>query len=359
MLPAELPYYFCGIPFRAHQVGRNLHWLLARGEIRQVIRGVYVDIRVLDSPDLRADGRLVVPPEAAVCGRAAAWLHGIYTATLGPDQPCVRMDLPIPQTVELRGLKVTSPAATAIELVMHLERPFALSAVDALLHSRVVTLSKNSAPPTAAYFPEDGNAQAHQILRHADHRAASPAESWLRLRLLDAGFGRPDLQIRVDGPSRTYRLDLGYPDRPIDGRRLGLEDDSDQWDSTLKQQRRDETRRAELETRGRFLPCQHPRLPAAGSQRPRSPDRGLVRRTGFEGLVRGGGLAAAVVDDADGEGQEECGGGGDREDEVVVGVGGGAVAGRRSRRRCLGRSSGCRGVCRSSAWRPGLGRRRL
>ncbi len=188
------------------------------------------------------------------------------------------------QTVELRGLKVTSPAATAIELVMHLERPFALSAVDALLHSRVVTLEELSTA-AAAYFPEDGNAQAHQILRHADHRAASPAESWLRLRLLDAGFGRPDLQIRVDGPSRTYRLDLGYPDRPIDGRRLGLEYDSDQWHSTLKQQRRDETRRAELDELavGAFL-CQHPRLPAAGSRRPRSPDRGAGAANGVRGV---------------------------------------------------------------------------
>ncbi|MFI6829595.1 hypothetical protein ACIBG5_21055 [Kribbella sp. NPDC050241] len=50
MLPAELPLYFCGIPFRAYQVGRKLRWLLARGEIRQVMRGVYVDIRVPDSP---------------------------------------------------------------------------------------------------------------------------------------------------------------------------------------------------------------------------------------------------------------------------------------------------------------------
>ena len=284
MLPAEFPYYFCGIPFRAHQVGRKLHWLLARGESARSSGACYVDIRVLDSPDLRADAlRLVVPPQAVVCGRAAAWLHGIDTTALSPD-PTLHPQWTFQprQTVELRGLKVTSPAATAIELAMHLERPFALSAVDALLHSRVVTLEELRTA-SAAYFPEDGNTQAHQILRHADHRAASPAESWLRLRLLDAGFGRPDLQIRVYGPSRTYRLDLGYPDRPVDGRRLGLEYDSDQWHSTARQQQRDETRRTDLDTLGwhvisvrrpdlwgsypalelavgAFL-CQHPRLP--------------------------------------------------------------------------------------------------
>ena len=89
--------------------------------------------------------------------------------------------------------------------------------------------------------------------------------------------------MRVDGPTRTYRLDLGYPDRPVDGRRLGLEYDSDQWHSSTKQQLRDETRRTELDALGwHILPvrrtdlwgfypalelavgaflCQEPRLP--------------------------------------------------------------------------------------------------
>ena len=37
------------------------------------------------------------------------------------------------------GLRVTSPAATAIELAQHLPRPFALSSLDALLHTQIVT----------------------------------------------------------------------------------------------------------------------------------------------------------------------------------------------------------------------------
>lgn len=84
MFQYDLPYYFAGIPFTRRQVPRKLVWLLTRGEIRQVIEGVYVDVRVPDSPELRADSlRLVVPPEAVVCGRAAAWLHGIDTTALG------------------------------------------------------------------------------------------------------------------------------------------------------------------------------------------------------------------------------------------------------------------------------------
>ncbi|WP_328519973.1 hypothetical protein [Kribbella sp. NBC_00359] len=286
MFEYDLPYYFAGLPFTARQVPRKLAWLLARGEIRQYLKGVYLDVRVRDSPQLRADAlRLVVPRDAVVCGRAAAWLHGIDTTALGPEdlmqaqwtRQVVDLDV-----VEVDGLQVTSPAATALALAMQLPRPFALSAVDAFLRSgRADRWALRSA--SAAYEGRPGYRQSQDILHYADRRAASPAESWLRLRLLDAGFGRPDLQIRVDGPSRTYRLDLGYPDRPIDGRRIGLEYDSDQWHSTARQQRRDETRRTDLDTLGwhvisvrrpdlwgsypalelavgAFL-CQHPRLP--------------------------------------------------------------------------------------------------
>ena len=284
MFRYDLPYYFCGLPFTRRQVGRKLAWLLGGGEIREVIKGVYVDVRVPDSPELRSDAlQLVVPSDAVVCGRAAAWLHSIDTTASSPE-PLIRPQWtfqPRP-TVEVRGLKVTTPAATAIELAMRLERPFALSAVDALLHARTVTRDQLREAP-ATYFEESGNTQAHQILRYADHRAASPGESWLRLRLIDAGFGQPSLQVRVEGPRRDYLIDVAYPAREVDGRRLGLEYDSDQWHSGPRAEARDESRRTELESlgwhiipvrrpdlwgsypalelaTGAFL-CQHPRLP--------------------------------------------------------------------------------------------------
>ncbi|WP_406053305.1 hypothetical protein [Kribbella sp. NBC_00889] len=86
----------------------------------------------------------------------------------------------------------------------------------------------------------------------------------------------------------------------MDGKRLGLEYDSDQWHSTQKQQLRDETRRTELDALGwhvisvrrtdlwgsypalelavgAFL-CQEPRLPAAGDR------RRWIGRSGWWGL---------------------------------------------------------------------------
>jgi len=37
MFEYDLPYYFVGLPFTSRQVPRKLAWLLARGEIRQVV----------------------------------------------------------------------------------------------------------------------------------------------------------------------------------------------------------------------------------------------------------------------------------------------------------------------------------
>ncbi|MEV0798546.1 hypothetical protein AB0I34_12690 [Kribbella sp. NPDC050281] len=252
MFQYDEPYYFAGIPFTARQVPRKLAWLLGRGLIRQLLKGVYIDVRVRDSPQLRCDAlRLVVPQDAVVRGRAAAWLHGIDTTALGAEdliQP-EWTHQPITEVVEVDGIRVTSPAATALGLAMQLPRPFALSAVDAILRSGKADRWALRAA-SAAYEGHRGYRQGQTILRYADRRAASPGDSWLRLRLLDAGFGTPDLQVRVDGPSRVYRLDLAYPDRPVDGKWLGLEYDSDQWHSTQKQQLRDETRRTELDALG-------------------------------------------------------------------------------------------------------------
>jgi hypothetical protein len=167
-------------------------------------------------------------------------------------------------TVQIAGLSVTSPATTAVELAMHLPRPFALSTVDPMLRSDAVTLPDLQAVATT-HERQSGSYQLRQILQYADRRAESPGESWLRLRLIDAGFGVPDLQIRVKGSSREYRIDLGYPNQVEDGRRLGLEYDSDRWHSGAKDVRRDEVRRTELadlgvDVRSRLHSC--PNSPA-------------------------------------------------------------------------------------------------
>jgi hypothetical protein len=73
--------------------------------------------------------------------------------------------------------------------------------------------------------------------------AESPGESWLRLRLHDAGFPRPTAQISLrDSRGReVYRLDLGWPDR-----RLAIEYDGLEFHGSPEQQVHDRRRRAEV-----------------------------------------------------------------------------------------------------------------
>src|SRR3954447_3085327 len=179
MLPAEFPLYFCGLPLRSHQVGRKLRWLLAHGEIRPVLKGVYVDVRVPDSLELRADAvRLLMPSDAVACGTTAAWLHGLDTTALGTAELVeAQWTRGAVDEVDVLGLRVTSPIATAVELVMRLPRPFALSAVDAFLRSGKADRWVLRAA-SAAYEGRPGYRQAQAVLHFADRRAASPAESW-------------------------------------------------------------------------------------------------------------------------------------------------------------------------------------
>ncbi|QNE16639.1 hypothetical protein F1D05_00415 [Kribbella qitaiheensis] len=251
MLPAEFPLYFCGLPFTGRQVGKKLRWLLAGAEIREVLKGVYVDTRVPDSRELRAAAvALLLPADGIACGLTAAWIHGIATTALGSrEEVGIQWTREPVEVVEVAGVRVTSPIATTVELAMQLPRPFALSAVDAMLRSGIADRWAVRAA-SEAYAGRAGITQAREILEYADRRAESPGESWLRLRLIDAGFGQPQLQVRVHGPQRDYRLDLAYPEPVNDGRRLGLEYDSDRWHSKTKDEQRDEVRRTELDALG-------------------------------------------------------------------------------------------------------------
>jgi hypothetical protein len=246
MLPYDAPLYFCGLPFTGRQVGRKLRWLLSSGDIRPVLKGTYVDARVPDSPELRAAAvALLLPPDTTASGRTAAWIHGIDTTALGTtSEPGLHWTTEPTDTVEIAGLQVTAPAPTAVALATHLPRPFALSAVDTNHRSGATDLQTLHTLAAANDHPR--GYQSRQIIGYADPRAESPGESWLRLRLLDAGFARPSLQVRVKGPDRDYRIDLAYREPLEDGRRLGLEYDSDRWHSHPRQRSRDERRQDDL-----------------------------------------------------------------------------------------------------------------
>lgn len=237
------------------------------GRLRRLLRGVYVDALAADSVELRAAAVcLVTAPDAIICRRTAAWLYGIDTLALREHSELPAVDSVRPpqrrssrlrltsghsqtlhpgDVVSHHGLRVTSPLATAVHLGRHLERPFALSAIDAMLHAGLFTTGQLVAA-VRRYPGHPGIVQARELAAYGEPLTESPGESWLRLRVLDAGFPRPEAQVLVRGPRGERRIDLGFPHQMADGRRLGLEYDSDKWHGGPGDDERDEIRRSEL-----------------------------------------------------------------------------------------------------------------
>lgn len=85
-----------------------------------------------------------------------------------------------------------------------------------------------------------GIVQARELIGWVEPLTESPGESWLRLRLLDAGFPRPQAQVplRDERGHVMFRLDLGYP-----AQRVGVEYDGRDWHGTPTQRAADGRRR--------------------------------------------------------------------------------------------------------------------
>jgi very-short-patch-repair endonuclease len=120
----------------------------------------------------------------------------------------------------------------------------ALGVADALAAAALVT-----PPELVAGVAESpgvrGIVQARRLAELVEPKTESMAESWLRLRVVDAGFPRPRVQIELfDEAGRcVYRLDLGWEDE-----RVALEYDGEEYHSSAAQIAHDRVRRDMLET---------------------------------------------------------------------------------------------------------------
>lgn len=243
--------------------GRRAHRLVAAGAVREVLHRVYVDAAAPDDLQTRAAAAaLVLPAGGVLCRSTVAWLRGIgrvwsldqnalppvecvvppgLTPVRRPGLRCYSAPLerrdvvadPLARTTDLR---------TVLDLARWLPRPMALAAVDSAAHLGLVDL--NDAACTIERFAgHRGAAQARELIGHGEPLAESFGESWLRLRILEAGFPRPRAQVPVLDPAgrEVYRLDLGDP-----GRRVGFEYDGEEFHSSREQVRADDLRRRRL-----------------------------------------------------------------------------------------------------------------
>ncbi len=247
---------------------RQLIRLLREGAVVQPLRGVYLDSAVpLDLPSRAAAVALALPDGAVLCRGTVAWLLGVgdvrgphrhvvpapvecvvptgRTPTRQPGLRCYQAAVPTSDVVELHGLPCTSPARTAADLARWLPRPMALAALDAMAHLSLIR-PWEVAEVLHRFSGCSGVRVARELVASCEPRAESFGESWLRLRWLDAGFPRPEVQIWVDdGDRRRYRVDLGLRER-----RLGFEYDGEEHHSERAAITRDEERLQRLREMG-------------------------------------------------------------------------------------------------------------
>ncbi|GAA4237897.1 DUF559 domain-containing protein [Actinomadura meridiana] len=198
----------------------------------------------------------LLPGEAVIARRTAAWIWGLDILPPGTDQADWNVDLITPdksepitaETAELNeehitrksGIRMTSLPRTALDCARWLPRYDAVAALDQFLRRGVSTDDLTTMSRTLPGYR--GNKRLREIIRLSDQGAASPAESWTRMALLTAGFPRPQTQVPVMGPSgRWHYIDLGYPDH-----RVGLEYDGERHHTGPRVRAHDTSRRTWL-----------------------------------------------------------------------------------------------------------------
>lgn len=235
---------------------RRLRALVLDGGVSSQVTGVHrVGADAVDSEDRARLVALVLPSGATAVRRTAAWIHGFdvrrpaasglplpVECVVGRDTPrvrragvrCFRADLGRDDVSCVAGVPCTTPTRTAADLFRFVDPPMALAAADAMARRRLLR---------ADDVRQGLRGPALRSAGWIEPRSESFGESWLRLRVLDAGFPRPVAQvpIREPGGRVVYRIDLGWPHV-----RVGVEYDGEEYHSGAGHREADRRRRERL-----------------------------------------------------------------------------------------------------------------
>lgn len=239
--------------------GRLTEYELRRRH-RAIFRDVYLPARHeptlrdrIEGAWLRSGRRGVIAGVAAAALHGAEWVDAdipielIWSNTRPPEGVIARDEtLADDEMTQVAGIPVTTPARTAYDLGRHLPRGQAVARLDALARA-----TPYSTEDVLLLAKRHRGARGLQRLRAAlplvDPGAASPRESRLRLRLIDAGLPAPTTQIPV--VEREYWpfawLDMGWEEY-----RVSVEYDGDQHRKDRPQYVRDHRRQRRLEALG-------------------------------------------------------------------------------------------------------------
>lgn len=255
-----------GRPFRSRDAAdffgsrKEFKEAISQGLIRWVVRSVAVDSAIPDSRSVRAQAaRLVVPTHAIASDDYAAFIYGADTQRPGrrwekrpmymvthssyisrPGYAIVRQSKGIPDedVLEIDGLLLTTPVRTASDLLRLHYRPHALAAGDAMTRAGLIVPGA-VAEHLSRLHRVPGLPQARELVHRLTPDAESHGESWLRCRILDAGFPCPTIQYRIrDALGIVRRFDLAYEEVRVaaeyDGREHHTADEDQELDGSRR-----------------------------------------------------------------------------------------------------------------------------
>ncbi len=203
--------------------------LLTFRELRQFHTGIYPGVWVPRGAELSAVDRaraawLWSRRRGVLAGLSASAIHGskwiesdvpaelVLSNRRPPKQITVHSDTLLPEEIQMaHRMPVTTPERTAFDLGRRLPLDEGVQRIDALMNA--TDLKPADIDEVAQRHPGvRGLRQLRRTLDLVDGGAESPYESLTRLLLIQAGFPRPETQIRVlDRSGRVVaRIDLGW-----------------------------------------------------------------------------------------------------------------------------------------------------
>jgi hypothetical protein len=237
---------------------------VATREMEPLWRGVLVESgRLLDPWTRAAAALLTAGPRAVVAGVTAAYLHGCRAV----ESPVTHLLVPYgcetrsreglvvhrgrsfaDDAVEVDGLRVLPLDRAIADLLCTLPAADALAVADEALRlaeDRSDVFRKQVEHRIERRHDPRGTVRAASLLDLASDGVDSPAESWIRLMIVEQGLPLPEVNwpIRDLDGQLLYRLDLAWPQL-----RIALEYDG--YAAHAGRGAEDEARRADLQARG-------------------------------------------------------------------------------------------------------------
>jgi hypothetical protein len=245
----------------------------------RLLRGVYVSRGHEHEPSVRVAAAALAAPSDVLCGRTAAWLHGVWQPRPGTAVPlevtrpvrahgtqvqgATRRRLVLRGTPDLvrtpsglsaldsdvvlvAGVRATSPLRTAFDLIRERGLVEGVVVADAFTHAGLVDVDDlETYCADRGRWPHVRRARVAVSLAHGG--AMSPGETRLRMVVVLAGFCEPLVNVPVVDAQGRH---LGTPDLQVLGRRVARLEYDGGYHEDVEQRRHDLRRENRLVSSG-------------------------------------------------------------------------------------------------------------